>query len=226
MPASGLSDDQVASELTKMVEFIKKEAEEKAKEIRIKANEEYEIEKAEIVRSEIANIDKEFEVKNKQAAMSQQIVKSTAANKTRLEVLGAKSEILDTVFEEAEKSLKEVSKDAKKYEDLLTKLIVQSAKLLKDEDVVIASVRESDKEVAAKAAKAASEQIEGDIEIKIDENNYINPESAGGVVLSTESGKISIDNTLEERLHLLGSKSLPLVRLELFGFSRTRKYFD
>lgn len=226
MPASGLSDDQVASELTKMVEFIKKEAEEKAKEIRIKANEEYEIEKAEIVRSEIANIDKEFEVKNKQAAMSQQIVKSTAANKTRLEVLGSKSEILDKVFEEAEEGLKQVSKDAKKYEELLTKLIIQSAELLKNEDVVIASVRESDKDIAAKAAKAASEQIKGDVEIKIDENNFVNPDSAGGIVLSTESGNISIDNTLEERLHLLGTKSMPLVRLELFGFSRTRKYFD
>lgn len=226
MPASGLSDDQVASELTKMVEFIKKEAEEKAKEIRIKANEEYEIEKAEIVRSEIAIIDKEYDLKNKQAVMSQQIVKSTAANKTRLEVLGSKAEILDSVFEEAEEELKKVSKDEKNYEELLTKLILQGVQLLTNEDVVIATVREADKDIAAKAAKAASAKAEGDVEIKIDENNHINPDSAGGVVLSSESGKISIDNTLEERLKLLGKSALPLVRLELFGFSRTRKYFD
>lgn len=226
MPATGLSDDQVASELTKMVEFIKKEAEEKAKEIRIKANEEYEIEKAEIVRSEIAAIDKQYDQKYKQAAMSQQILKSTTANKTRLKVLGAKAEVLDSVFEDAEKELQSISKDESKYEELLTQLLLQAIGLIKNEDSVLATFRECDLDVAKRAADKASKAAEGDIEIKIDENKHLKPDSAGGVVVATLDGKIEVDNSLEQRLKLLGKKLQPRIRLDLFGFSKTRRFFD
>ena len=41
-----LNDTQVNEELNKMQTFIKKEAEEKAKEIKLKADQEYEIEKS------------------------------------------------------------------------------------------------------------------------------------------------------------------------------------
>lgn len=226
MPATGLSDDQVASELTKMVEFIKKEAEEKAKEIRIKANEEYEIEKAEIVRSEIAAIDKQFDQKYKQAAMSRQILKSTTANKTRLKVLGAKAEVLDSVFEDAEKELQKISKDTKKYEKLLAELILQAIGLMKDEDSLVVTFRESDLDVAKRAVDKAATDAKSDIEIKIDEEKHLRPEGAGGVIASTPNGKIEIDNSLEQRLKLLGNKLQPRIRLDLFGFSKTRRFFD
>lgn len=59
-----------------MKAFIEKEAQEKAKEIRVKADEEYEIEKSSIVRSETAAIDAAHEQKLKKAALAQQITKS------------------------------------------------------------------------------------------------------------------------------------------------------
>jgi len=223
MPA-GLSDDQVASELTKMVAFIKKEAEEKAKEIRIKANEEYEIEKGELVRAAMAAVDKEYALKYKQASMQQQITKSTKANQTRLNVLSAKAGILDEVFQEAEAELKKLSQDPAKYEPLLVELIVESVKLLKNEDSVVVTVREADAEVAGRAAKTAAEKTESQIEL--DTKKSLDPESAGGVFVSSGNGKIVVDNTFEERLKILGVKALPLLRLDLFGFSRTRRFFD
>ena len=230
MPASGLSDDQVNSELAKMVEFIKREAEEKAKEIRIKANEEYEIEKAEIVRSEISKIDKDYEQKTKQASMQEQILRSTNANKTRLHVLSAKAEVLDQVFQEAESELKRISKNEKEYETLLTKLIEQGMPLLKNENKFLLTVREQDKEVASSAAKSAIEKLGGDSNVQfsyeVSTAGFIDAESAGGVLISTVDRKIVVNNSLEERLHLLGQKILPLIRLELFGPSATRKYFD
>jgi len=40
------------------------------------------------------------------------------------------------------------------------------------------------------------------------------------------SGKISINNTLEERLKLLESEALPAVRNSVFGQNPNRKFYD
>src|SRR6478609_8616366 len=108
-----------------MTAFIKQEAMEKAREIEIKANEEFEIEKSKLVRQETDAIDSQYEKKFKQAALSQQITRSTVANKTRLKVLGARQELLDSIFEEARGKLAEGVKDKKKYQAILKGLILQ-----------------------------------------------------------------------------------------------------
>src|ERR1700743_2255043 len=117
-----LSDDQVAGELKKMTAFIRQEAYEKAKEIQIKADEEFAIEKSKLVRQETASIDSAYKKKFKQASMSQQITRSTVANKSRLRVLSARQELLDDLFEKASKKLGDITKDKKKYGDLLKEL--------------------------------------------------------------------------------------------------------
>lgn len=55
-----LSDDEASKEMKKMVTFILQEASEKAKEIRIKADEEFNIEKAKLVRQETTAIENNF----------------------------------------------------------------------------------------------------------------------------------------------------------------------
>ena len=39
-------------------------------------------------------------------------------------------------------------------------------------------------------------------------------------------GKIDVNNTLEERLHLLESDALPMVRTSLFGKNENRRFYD
>ena len=39
-------------------------------------------------------------------------------------------------------------------------------------------------------------------------------------------GKIDINNTFEERLHLLEQDALPQVRLSLFGKNENRRFYD
>ena len=53
--------------------FIKQEAVEKAREIQIKADEEFAIEKAKIVRQQAINIDSQYEKKIKQAEVAQKM---------------------------------------------------------------------------------------------------------------------------------------------------------
>lgn len=49
---------------------------------------------------------------------------------------------------------------------------------------------------------------------------------AGGITLSNSTGKIDIDNTFEERLRLLETDGLPVVRETLFGENKNRKFKD
>src|SRR5579871_6063651 len=108
-----------------MTAFIRQEALEKAKEIQIKADEEFAIEKSKLVRQETAAIDSAYEKKFKQASMSQQIARSTVANKNRLRVLGARQELLDDLFEGARKKLIEATKDKTKYQTVLKALTLE-----------------------------------------------------------------------------------------------------
>jgi len=43
--------------------------------------------------------------------------------------------------------------------------------------------------------------------------------SAGGVVILGHGGKIEFDNTLEQRLTLLETSSLPKMRMSIFGYT-------
>lgn len=132
----GLSDEQVSNELKRMVAFIKQEALEKSREIHIKvhpntgiqliqADEEFAIEKAKLVRQETSHIDTQYESKYKHASMAQQITTSNITNKSRLRILSARQEVLDSIFEDARKRLPEIQKDQKKYATLLTNLILE-----------------------------------------------------------------------------------------------------
>lgn len=212
-----------------MQAFIEKEAREKAKEIKLKADEEYEIEKASIVRSETAAIDSTYEQKLKKASLAQQITKSTIANKTRLRILSTKEEVLNEIFDEAEKELKKITTDKKQYLPVLVGLIEEGVLALLEEKVSI-KVREEDvavaKEAIVEAAKNFTEKAKFDVEISIDESDYLSKDIAGGVVVVNGTGKIEVNNTLEERLKILSQEGLPAIRLELFGPSASRKFFD
>ena len=159
-----------------MTMFIRQEAMEKAKEIQIKADEEFAIEKSKLVREETASIDTEYEKKFKQASMSQQITRSTLANKTRLRVLSARQELLDSLFEKANDKLSETTKNKSEYEKVLKNLILEGLYAL-NEDRVLIRARKADKDVAEKAMDAATAEykknMDEETELRLDEKNSL-----------------------------------------------------
>lgn len=163
-----------------MTAFIKQEAMEKAREIEIKANEEFEIEKSKLVRQETDSIDSQYAKKFKQATMSQQITRSTVANKTRLKVLSARQELLDGIFQEAEKKLVEGAKDQARYRKILKGLILEGFYAL-NEPTLKVQARKQDRDAVDKAIQEAAEEYKKamgtDIEAKIDEANPL-PEAS------------------------------------------------
>jgi V-type H+-transporting ATPase subunit E len=163
-----------------MTAFIDQEAKEKANEIRLKADDEFAIEKAKLVRQETAAIDSSYEKKFKQASMSQQITRSTVSNKSRLRILSARQELLNKLFEDANKKLGDVSKDKKKYQDILKNLILEGAYAL-NEDKLQVKVRKADNDITNKAIEGAQSEYKSktgkDVAITIDESDPL-PEGA------------------------------------------------
>jgi V-type H+-transporting ATPase subunit E len=157
-----------------MTAFIKQEAIEKAREIEIKANEEFSIEKAKLVQQETDAIDASYAKKFKQASMAQQITRSTVANKTRLRVLGARQELLDDIFEQATRELADASGDKKKYKAMLKGLLLESMYALTEDDVAVRA-REVDADIVQEAAKEAEKEYEKETgktcKVKLDEEN-------------------------------------------------------
>ncbi|KAJ0336383.1 hypothetical protein COL922a_008036 [Colletotrichum nupharicola] len=229
MSHAPLTDDQVGQELRKMTAFIKQEAMEKAREIEIKANEEFAIEKSKLVRQETDAIDTQYEKKFKQAQMSLQITRSTVTNKTRLKVLGARQELLDDIFEDARKMLAAATKDKAKYQGILKNLVLEGLYALNEPEVQIRA-RKADYDAVKKAIEEATKEykkeVGKDTAAKIDESEPLPAESAGGIFIIGGQGKIEINNTFEERLNLLQDTSLPAVRQTLFGKNPNRRFTD
>ncbi|CAD6893847.1 unnamed protein product [Tilletia controversa] len=224
-PNRPLSDDEVMTEMKKMVSFIKQEALEKAREIQIKADEEFAIEKAKIVRQEAINIDASYAKKFKQAEVAQKIAQSNATNKSRLAVLQAREAKLQDLFTAAREGLADITKDESKYEKLMSDLILQGLLQLMEDKVEI-TVREQDVGLAKKAADSAASAYKekSGKSTSVEVGAGLGKNSAGGVALSGFGGKIKINNTLEERLRLMEEKMLPEIRMDLYGRNPSRKF--
>ena len=162
-----------------MTAFIRQEALEKAREIHLKADEEFAIEKSKLVRQETASIDTEYEKKNKQASMSQQITQSTVTNKTRLKVLGARQQLLDKLFEQARGKLGDQGKN-KSYDGVLKDLILECMYLMCEKKIGV-RCKKADKDKVSSASKKAGEEFKKemkyDCEAVVDEKNWLPEES-------------------------------------------------
>lgn len=157
-----------------MTAFIRQEALEKAKEIQIKADEEFAIEKSKLVREETSSIDTSYEKKFKQASMSQQITRSTLSNKSRLRLLSARQELLNDLFEKAGSKLMEATKDKSKYQDICKNLILEGMYALGEKKMLIRA-KKADKEVVTKAMEDAKKEYKdktgNEAQLELDEKN-------------------------------------------------------
>lgn len=220
-----MNDEEVLSEMKKMVAFIKQEAVEKAREIQIKADEEFAIEKAKIVRQEAINIDSQHDKKIKQAETANKIAQSNQTNKSRLKILQTREQHLQSLFDATREKLDGIAKDQEKYKKLLSQLILQGLLQLMEPKVTV-TVKSNDVQLAQDAAKQAEKDFKekSGKSTSVTVQEGLDKDSAGGVKLAGHGGKITINNTLDERLRLLEDRMLPEIRLDLFGPNQNRKF--
>ncbi|KAJ6849049.1 putative V-type proton ATPase subunit E [Iris pallida] len=234
-----MNDLDVSKQIQQMVRFIRQEAEEKANEISVSAEEEFNIEKLQLVEAEKKKIRQEFERKEKQVEVRKKIEYSMQLNASRIKVLQAQDDLVNSMKEAAGKELLRASEDHHEYERLLKDLIVQSLLRLKEPAVLlrcrkadqhhVESVLDSAKDEYAAKAKVHAPEIIVDHQVYlppgpshhhffsiITHHNHHGPFCSGGVVLASRDGKIVCENTLDARLDVAFRRKLPEIRKKLF----------
>ncbi|KAL5230681.1 hypothetical protein ABZP36_029457 [Zizania latifolia] len=228
-----MNDADVGKQIQQMVRFILQEAEEKASEISVTAEEEFNIEKLQLVESEKRRIRQDYERKEKQVNVGRKIEYSTQLNAARIKVLQAQDVVVVEMKEDAgNKALLRVTKDANAYRKVLRGLIVQSLLRLREPSVVL-RCREADRghvELVLDAAKKEyAEKAKVNLpEILIDGRVYLPPlknargahgqSCSGGVVLASQDGKIVCDNTLDARMEISFKQKLPEVYISTSSY--------
>lgn len=157
---------------------------------------------------------------------------STALNQSRLQVLRAREEHLQSIFEEATKKTKDLKNDQGKYTKVLEDLILEVGVAGRhDETAEIYWLTHKTRpypqvllmlmapEVTIDHQKAAGDFINsaGDAALKrykeisgrdckLDFQTEVSDESSGGIIGSVMNRRIKVDNTLDERLKILEEK--------------------
>jgi len=209
-----------------MINFILQEAREKADEIRMKADEEFQIEKGRILNPERLKLNQEFDRKFKDLEIKQKIELSTQINKARLQVLEKRGELMRTVENDAYKRLSSLKSDKNKYKELLKKLMIQGFIRIDETTVVVRVVKEDLDAAQSIFQDAVSEykQIwksqvgtDDDINASLDTSNFLPAAVVGGVSVYARNDKICCDNTLQARLTVCRLALMPILRGRLFG---------
>merc|ERR1711988_313272 len=231
-----MSDDEVQRQLKQMVNFILKEAEEKAREIKIKAEEEFNIEKQRIVQEKKLKIQKEFERKEKQLESQNKIARSTELNQQGIKVLKAQEDVLQKLYEKAHARLETISADKESYKQLMRGLIFQGLLRLEEEEVNIIC-RDVDRSLVESVLSGAAEDYKKkngkSVKLTVDPKNKLPPPPQGnrpgcygGVLLSCQKGSIITSNTLETRLQQAIQLMLPQIRYTVLGANPNRAFLD
>jgi len=217
-----MNDSEVSKQVQQMVQFIKQEAEEKANEIYVAAEEEFNIEKLQLLEAEKRKIRQEYERKEKQVEVAKKINYSKQLNASRLKVLAAQDEIIKSLKESAARELAKISSNKTAYQALLKDLVLQSLMKLQEPEVQV-RCKESDLSLvkaAVEAAKTIYKKNTGkDVVVAVDSKKFLDNSFTGGIIMATDDGTILSNNTLDARLDITFKHNLPLVRSSLFKTS-------
>ena len=201
-----MDDQEVQKQINQMVEFIKQEAEEKANEIRVAAEEEFNIEKLQMVELEKQKIKREYERKESLVSVKKKIERSTTGNVARIKVLVARDQMMEELLNASRAKLGEVSKSPQ-YKQLLAGLIAQGAKKLQDFQCIV-RCRKQDESVCKEAIALAAGRVSGlhptlDLRESLPPSPEISKDGkscVGGVLVISSNGKTTCDNTLDARV--------------------------
>ncbi|ADM11488.1 vacuolar ATP synthase subunit E [Encephalitozoon intestinalis ATCC 50506] len=173
--------DRVPSkDIERMMTFINHEADEKIREMKIKATQEYNAEKARIIKEETTRIENEFLLKQKEIEKKKVMAENSLINMYNQKYLEEKVKILDEIYGE---TLKICSS-----RPLNPSLIAECARKIDGEFIVYCNKK--DRKVVEK-------------ECKNSEIREMVPEGVGGVLLCSKDYTTIVDNSFASRLQTI-----------------------
>lgn len=228
-----MDDKEAERQIQQMVNFILNEAKDKAEEIEAKALEDFNIEKLKLVQQMKDKIRQEYVRKAKAVETQCAIARSTAINRSRLEKIKARQEVLGRVTEDVTSKLQAELRSEPKHKQLITDLITQGLLMLLEDDVTV-QCRQCDEKLvqgclndaASKYTQVIRQQtgVSKSVKLSIDKSGFLpgppgggaGKSCIGGVTLSCSNGSIKVNNTLDERLKLTMELDKPAIRSLLF----------
>jgi V-type H+-transporting ATPase subunit E len=235
--ADRAKQQQNEKQVQQMVDFIKSEAKEKAREIIDDGQSAANTLRTDQVNNGRKLLIAEFEEKKKSIDIEKRTMQSREVNANRLTVLRERDRILTVVRENVSKSLLNIAPD--RYRSLVRGLLLQGAYTMNEENLLV-RCRACDKDLVQSMLADVSSEIKTKLgrnqSLTIDDKNVLAPApqmigagadmkfpetlfSLGGVVLSSMDTKITCDNTLEARVNIVFSQKLPDIKQGLFGKS-------
>lgn len=215
-----------SDQIRQMVNFILQEAHEKANEIRVKTEHDFNLEKQTLVHEAKLNIQDEFTKKEKDREVQERIARSAEIGNCRVKKMKLRDDLLQTLLSEAAAKCAVVAR-GQNYPQLLQKLIVQG--LIKiEENSVKVFCRGQDVDTVESILPAAIEEyvdimkresgvtLNPQVTLNSDRSKDLNDKSYGGVLLTALNGKLVCDNTMASRLELVYEELLPSIRAILF----------
>lgn len=215
-----------SDQIRQMVNFILQEAHEKANEIRVKTEHDFNLEKQTRVHEAKLSIQEEFAKKEKDREIQERIARSAEVGECNVKKMKIRDDLLQGLLSDAGEKCAMVARGTN-YPQLLQKLIVQGLIKIEEMEVTV-YCRKDDVSTVKSVLKAAVaeyvEIMERESGIKLSPKVSINSDSSknlpetsfGGVVLTALSGKIVCDNTMAARLELVYEELLPSIRAILF----------
>lgn len=220
-----MQDSEVKQQIAQMVQFINQEAQEKSQEIKLKADEEFNIEKLRMVEGEKQKIRAEYEKKEKNVEVQKRIAQSNEVRLGRLKSLKTRDDAMQAVLAEAAAKLPSLTQ-GKTYHSLLEGLILEALIQVAEPKMQVKGVTgqgpATQKAVASATPKYkewASKNRDADfcaaVDVTFDATGLTG--GIGGVQVSGFGGKITLDNTLQSRLMLAYETRLPQLAAVLFA---------
>lgn len=136
----------------------------------------------------------------KQSAMKYQQLISEAKMNARRAELGAREEIIETVFKNAEEELQKIaSGSSREYKDSLEKIIKEASVEIGGGDLIL-SLKEEDVSKIKDTIPSIQKEIEDKTGNKTTLEIGENIKTIGGAVVKTKNGDIEVNNTIEARM--------------------------
>jgi len=215
-----------SDQIRQMVNFILQEAHEKANEIRVKTEHDFNLEKQTLVHEAKLTVQDDFLKKEKDREVQERISRSSEVGECRVKKMQLRDDLLNTLISEAGAKCAVVARGSN-YPQLLQKLIVQALIKIEENEVVV-FCRKDDVAVVSKVLPAAVEEY---VQIMMREStvkltpvvtlnsvrdNDLAESTYGGIMVTADSGRIVCDNTMASRLGLVYEELLPSIRAILF----------
>ena len=202
-----------------MIEFIERDAQEKAREYDDEAKAMYDSEKANVVEAQKKKVAANAEDRKKTLEVERRVARAQVSKNERMRVMEARTAVMDNVQKRTEEEIRKLVKDAGKYKTLLADILRQSAIAIAADASV--QCRQEDEAVVKGLLKgaetAAAEKVGKAIKLTLSKD-FLDAESSwGGVILRSAGARAVVcDNTLAARSKHCFAEQLPTVRYYLF----------